>query len=155
MSNVNEVVIRTRLNFCRFPARFSIFSKNAPNGCCRNMTFWHLIFKKIHANAIYVLYYHRWNFHTSTGNINMCCIGHLEKVGKRGKIAYLWFLKKDDDVDVQYTVVQWMLMYLAYPTLPFFSKMEFGKMFFYRCASPGSPAFCYFLIFWLIEICFD
>ena len=77
IEKTNEVVSCTRLNFCRFPARFSIFSTNAPIGCCRNMSFWHSIFKTSDTSAVDVLYLQRWNFYTSTSNVNLCCIGHV------------------------------------------------------------------------------
>ena len=49
------------------------------------MSFWHSIFKTSDTSAVDVLYLQRWNFYTSTSNVNLCCIGHLGKHGKRGK----------------------------------------------------------------------
>ena len=41
------------------------------------MSFWHSIFKTSDTSAVDVLYLQRWNFYTSTSNVNLCCIGHV------------------------------------------------------------------------------
>ena len=88
-------------------------------------------------NAVDVLHLHRWNSHTSTSNINMCCIGYLGKEGERGgKRVHLWFLKADNDVDVQSAVWHWMRSNRRIQSSFFFWKRSLGSYFFsHMCLS--------------------
>ena len=88
-------------------------------------------------NAVNVLHLHRWNSHTSTSNINMCCIGYLGKEGERGgKRVHLWFLKADNDVDVQSAVWHWMRSNRRIQSSFFFWKRSLGSYFFsHMCLS--------------------
>ena len=158
IEKTNEVVSCTRLNFCRFPARFSIFSTNAPIGCCRNMSFWHSIFKTSDTSAVDVLYLQRWNFYTSTSNVNLCCIGHLGKHGKRGKKRKnCIFMIFEERRRCRCTIhCGTMNAYVScVSNTPFFFENGVWEDVFLSMCFTWLTCILYFPIFWLIEICFD